>query len=192
LLAHHAHSVLERADMVRKLVGTFILLTTVAVVPVYADDREPIGDTANADQMPALFLAAAAEHAGAAAADRVAPVGAADVDWSLPPVHFGAAPRGGLLPALYVSLAGLNAVDAYTTMKGLSAGATEANPLMKAVVGNSTAFLAVKGGVTAGSILVAERLWKSNRRAQAIAVMVVTNGMMAAVAARNVSVLRQR
>jgi hypothetical protein len=89
-------------------------------------------------------------------------------------------------------LAGLNAVDAYTTMKGLSRGATEANPLMKTLTQHPAAFLAVKGGVTAGSILVAERLWRKGRRAQAVAVMVVSNGVMAAVAARNVSVLRQQ
>jgi hypothetical protein len=40
-------------------------------------------------------------------------------------------------------------------------------------------------------MLIAERLWKHNNKAGAIAVMLATNGMMATVAARNASVLRQ-
>jgi len=48
----------------------------------------------------------------------------------------------------------------------------------------------MKAGVTSGSIVLAERLWRSRRRAQAIAVMAAANGMMAAIATRNLSVLR--
>src|SRR6202011_5695761 len=105
-----------------------------------------------------------------------------DTDWSLQPVPVRpsmAPSRGNLLPALYVSLAGLNIFDAYATRAGLSHGAVEANPLMHAVAGNSAALWAVKGGATAGSIFFAERLWRQHRRAEAIAVMVVSNGVMA-------------
>jgi hypothetical protein len=117
---------------------------------------------------------------------------AADTDSTLPPVTFGHQSRGGLLPGLYVSLAGLNAFDAYTTSKGLSRGAAESNPMMRALAGNQTTLWVVKGGVTAGSIFIAERLWKKHQKGRAIAVMLATNGMMAAVSVRNASILRQQ
>jgi hypothetical protein len=161
--------------MFRTVAAALVAAFFVTAVPAAADDHD-------------VTLTAAAADSEAAPAPR--PL-AADVDWSLPAVHIGGpVRRGGLLPALYVSLAGLNAFDAYSTSVGLSRGAREANPLMQSVAGNPAALWAVKGGATDASIFVAERLWKSNRRAQAIAVMVVTNGMMAVVAARNASVLR--
>jgi hypothetical protein len=149
----------------------------------------------------ALFVTAApaqaadAEATGSVVTAAVSPVQlASDTDWSLQPMRVGAAQkpsRGALLPALYVSLAGLNIFDAYSTTKGLSRGAVEANPLLHGVAGNSAALWAVKGGTTAASIFFAERLWRQHRRAEAIAAMVVSNGVMAGVAARNASVLRQ-
>lgn len=114
---------------------------------------------------------------------------AGDVDWSLPPVLLGGPRRGAMLPALYVGLAGLNAFDAYSTVKGLSRGATEGNPLMQPAAGSSAAMWAIKGGVTAGSIAVAERLWRQNRRGAAITMMVVSNVIVATAAARNVQIL---
>jgi hypothetical protein len=168
-----------------RMTAAVVLLTVAAnVVPASAADN----DVAIAAAAAATVAADDAARAARAAA-AVRPL-ATDVDWSLPAVQFGApARRGRVLPALYVSLAGLNAFDAYSTSAGLSRGAREANPLMKSVAGNPAALWAVKGGATAASILVAERLWKQNKRGQAIAVMVVTNGMMAVVAARNASVL---
>ena len=100
--------------------------------------------------------------------------------------------RGGLLPSLYVSLAGLNAFDAVTTLKGVSKGATEANALMRGAAGSPAAMWAIKGGVTAGSILMAEKMWRSGHRMQAIGMMVASNAVMAAVGARNASVLRNQ
>jgi hypothetical protein len=169
------------------------ILASLAAPPVAAgDDRA----AASVDEGQAPAITANAARKFMVLSEPLAEVPAAgpaaDVADAPIPLPFAPAHRGAALPSLYVSLAGLNAVDAYTTMKGLSGGATEANPLMKTITKNPAAFLAVKGGVTAGSILVAERLWRKGRRAQAIAVMVVSNGVMAAVAARNVSVLRQQ
>ncbi len=118
------------------------------------------------------------------------------IDWTVPAVHFGtrseSRARGSLLPALYVSLAALNAFDAYSTSTALSRGAAEANPLMRGIAGNNAALWAVKGSVTAGTVIIAERLWRKRRRAEAIAVMLVSNGVMSAVAAQNASVLRRQ
>jgi hypothetical protein len=126
-----------------------------------------------------LFMASAA----------AAPMLAADIDWSLAPVHVGSPARGRILPALYVGLAGLNAFDAYSTLKGVKAGVgTESNPLLRGAANNPVALWAIKGGVTVGSVVFAERLWRAHRRTEAIAMMVVSNGVMAAVAAHNASI----
>ena len=61
---------------------------------------------------------------------------------------------------------------------------------MRLASGTPAAVWAVKAGATAASIFAAERLWHQHRRAEAIAVMIATNGLMAAVAAHNASVLR--
>ncbi len=74
-------------------------------------------------------------------------------------------------------------------MKGLQSGAVEANGVMKGITGSPVVFWAVKGAVTAASIVAAERLWKDHRRGAAIATMLATNGVMAIVAVRNASVL---
>ena len=63
---------------------------------------------------------------------------------------------------------------------------------MRGIAGNSAALWAVKGGVTAVSIVVAERMWRRNHRAQAIATTIIANGLMAVVAARNATVVRQQ
>jgi hypothetical protein len=136
---------------------------------------------------------AAAEPAPAPVANSVADTLAADTDWSLPAAKLGSVSnvesRGALLPGLYVSLAALNAYDAYSTHKGLAAGAVEQNAAMQAVVGHSSSLIAVKAAVTVGTVVVAERLWKSHHKGQAIAMMVISNGIMSAVALHNNSVL---
>jgi hypothetical protein len=128
----------------------------------------------------------------AAAADPGVARLATDTDWSMPAVHLTSAPggsRGAVLPSLYVSLASLNLYDAYTTHAGLSQGAVESNPAARGFVGSSTGFLVIKGAATASSIFLAERLWHQRHRGQAVALMVISNGMMAVVAAHNSSVL---
>ena len=64
--------------------------------------------------------------------------------------------------------------------------------LLTRVAANQPALWAVKGATTFVSIFLAERLWRDHRRGQAIAVMVMTNAVMAAVAVSNASVLRNQ
>jgi hypothetical protein len=97
--------------------------------------------------------------------------------------------RPTLLPALYATSAALQGYDAYSTLSALKNGAREANPLMKGIVKNPAAFVAMKAGVTTASIMAAERLWKGNHRMGAIGLMVASNVMMGMVAARNSQVL---
>lgn len=98
--------------------------------------------------------------------------------------------RGSALPSLYVSLIGLQAYDGYSTSRGLNHGAVESNGFMSGLASHPGALWAAKGGAAFVSIYTAERLWRQHRRGQAIALMVVSNGFMAAVAASNASVLR--
>jgi hypothetical protein len=106
------------------------------------------------------------------------------------PVRVGSASRGPVLPAMYVSLIGLQAYDGYSTTQGLSHGAVESNSFMSAVVNHPASLWAVKGGAAFASIYMAERLWRQHRRGQAIALMVATNVVMASVAVSNASILR--
>ena len=95
------------------------------------------------------------------------------------------------LPILYGSSAFLNAYDAYLTLTGLEAGASEANPFMKPITDKPAAFIAVKAGLTAASIVGAEQLWKDHHRKSAVAVMVLSNAIMVAIAAQNTSVVQR-
>jgi hypothetical protein len=149
-----------------------------------------VSTTLTFSSTPAAAADGASDAAAAAGSVAVAvPALAADVDWALPAVHVPQSSRGSVLPALYIGVAGLQVYDGYSTLTGFKRGAIETNAVMKNVAGNPAAMLAVKGGVTAASIFMAERLWKQNRRTAAIVTMIATNGLMAAVAARNASVL---
>lgn len=158
--------------MVRTAALALVGLISVGIASTFAADRE----------------ADAAARTGAADTGSTSLAG--DTDWSLPPVQVGTSSRPAALLALYVSYAALQGFDAYTTLHEAQFGAREANPLMSGVAGNSAAMWAVKGGVTVASIYLAERLWHQHRRGQAIALMVASNGVMAAVAAHNLSVMR--
>ena len=99
--------------------------------------------------------------------------------------------RPGLLPGLYAGSALLQGYDTWSTLTALKSGAREANPLMRGITKSPAAFVALKAGVTMASIMSAERMWKDNHRVAAVMMMVVSNGMMAAVAAHNASVLNR-
>ena len=168
-----------------------LMLTLLAAIPAAAAGHETgsVEPESQAAVGASPFVAAAmsAKKTSITSAESVA----VDIDWSRPPVKAGLR-RGAALPMLYVSLTGLNAYDAYSTTSGISKGASESNPLMRGAARNPAAIWAIKAGVTAGTITMAERLWRSDKRVQAVTVMIISNGMMAAVAARNASVLRTR
>jgi len=123
----------------------------------------------------------------AAPAVVIEPASLAQVASALPPVQI-VRRRPIVLPVLYVSLVALHGLDGYTTTSGLSRGAREANPMMSGAAQHPAALWAVKAASAAGSVWLAERMWKSNR-VGAIVTMVVANGVVASVTARNVSVL---
>ena len=115
----------------------------------------------------------------------IAPVNV-DVPGAESPARFDQRP---VLTMLSASMAGLQAYDAYSTLTALKRGGGESNPLMQGILGHPAVFIGVKAGLTAASIYAAERLWREHHRGTAIALMAVTNGIMAAVAVNNASVL---
>jgi hypothetical protein len=92
--------------------------------------------------------------------------------------------RPAMLPALYATLGAMQALDVYSTRRAMSAGAYEANPLMRKASGNTGAMLAVKAASTAATVFFTERAWKKNKKG-AVILMLAVNGAMAAVTVRN-------
>jgi len=92
--------------------------------------------------------------------------------------------RPAPLVGLYVSLAGMHALDVVSTRKALAAGATEANPMMAPFARSPLALAAVKAGVFGATIFATEQLWKSNRKA-AVLTMIAVNATCGAIAAHN-------
>jgi len=95
--------------------------------------------------------------------------------------------RPSVLPALYVATAVTQALDAHSTLLALRAGAQEANPFMRGTTTRPGAFLALKAGTAAGTILLAEKLWSRNRGG-AIAAMVALNAVTSVIVAHNYAV----
>lgn len=100
--------------------------------------------------------------------------------------------RPAILPPLYIGLSALQVYDGYTTIRGVREGNRETNPLVGGLAERPVALWSLKVGTTALSIYLAEQQWRQHHRKQAILTMVVANGVMAAVAARNASRLSAR
>jgi len=146
-----------------------------------------------------LFLAgpagaAAQEHAASALPVAVTPAIAAQPAPAISRqirTAVEASQRPRVLPALYVGAAALQGYDAYSTLAAIERGGVEANPLMRSIVENPALFIGVKAGVAAGSIYAAERLWRTNRKIAAVALMVASNSFMTYVAVRNTATLNR-
>jgi len=88
------------------------------------------------------------------------------------------------LTSLQVSFVALEALDVFSTMRGMRHGHTEANPLMRGVAGNPMAMATVKAGAAASTILLVRQVGRKNRVA-AIAMMAAMNTALSVVVARN-------
>jgi hypothetical protein len=163
--------------MIRRAAALVVIVSLLGT-PVFASDATSAAKAAVSS--PALAADVASEEPDVPQAGRLA---------ALAPIQIGAPSRGAVLPLLYASYAGLQAFDATSTLRGVKLGAQEANPLMSGLSGNPAGMWALKAGLTAASIVASEHLWKQHRRGEAIALMVVANGIMAGVAARNAAVV---
>jgi hypothetical protein len=152
-----------------------LVVVSLLATPTFASD--PIGPSKSpADEPPAQVITRTT-------------VATPTVEVVRMPSDFEAPSRGVTLPILYSSFAVLQGYDAVTTLRGVGIGGVEVNPMMAGPSRNAAAMWAIKGGVTAAAIVASERLWRSHRRAQAIAMMAIANGVMAGVAMRNASVM---
>jgi hypothetical protein len=84
-------------------------------------------------------------------------------------------PRPAPLVPLYMTFAALQVLDIDSTVEALDRGYRESNPLMQPVSGNRGAMLAVKAGVTLGTIMLVERVWKGRHRRAAVLTMIGVN-----------------
>jgi hypothetical protein len=164
----------ERTMMPLRTILPLVVVSLLAT-PAFASD--PIGPSKSADDAPPAQVTASAI------------VTMPTIEVVRMPANFEAPSRGVALPILYGSYAVLQGYDAVNTLRGVGFGGVEANPMMAGPSRNAAAMWAIKGGVTAASIVASERLWRSHRRAEAIAVMAIANGVMAGVALHNASVL---
>lgn len=89
---------------------------------------------------------------------------------------------------MYVSFALLQVADTGTTLASLRLGAREGNPFIYRVARNPAALIALKGGVTVGTIYTMERLRLKNPVAAAVA-MAAVNSTLAVVAVNNARVM---
>lgn len=138
----------------------FISLFIVLPSPAFAADRPSPDATANA---PTVSVSASVVTAVERTTSRPAP----------------------LVP-LYVLSAGLHAYDGYSTLRSLQTGVgVEANPLMQQIAGNPAALVGAKVLMAATTVASAESLWRRGHPRQAVVLMLVSNGIMAAVCAHN-------
>ena len=133
-----------------------------------------------------LTSRAAAEEAATPTSTQDQTVPRIEITMPLPPS------RPAALIPMYVALGGLQAFDGYATIHGVRWGGAEQNPLVGGFAARPAAFWAIKGVSTLTTIYFAERLWRDGHKSQAIVTMVVANGVMGVVAARNASFLRSR
>lgn len=170
------------------VVASAAFLTLGVVAPAQAQELIAANAVANTVLFPVTPLAPA-PVALAAEAGVTAATAEGEQAASIPRSDFGSrGKRPMLLPAMYVAQGALQALDMQSTYAAINRGAVEANPLMKGVVGNKGAMMAVKAGVAASTIFLAERMWKRGNRVGAIATMLIANGVTAAVVANNYKV----
>jgi hypothetical protein len=98
--------------------------------------------------------------------------------------------RPAILPALYVTLGAMQALDIYSTRAAVQAGAREANAAAAPFTGSAASMLGMKAATTAGTIFFAERMWKKNK-VGAVIMLVAINGATAAVSMRNMRNAKQ-
>jgi hypothetical protein len=100
--------------------------------------------------------------------------------------------RPAALVPLYAGLSVLQGYDGYSTIRGVRDGLAETNPLVGGLASRPALLWSLKAGSTAASIYLAEQYWRDHHPKKAIVSMIVANGLMAAVAARNASLLKSR
>ena len=170
------------------LLAIAAVTATLGAAPAHAQDFMAVNAMATPVLFPVAPVVPATVSLPAAPAEQTAPraevQGPTFVRASFTPTP----QRPPVLPAMYAAQIALQALDVHSTYSAIDKGAQEANPLMKGVVENKGAMLAVKAGVAAGTIFLAEKMWKRGSRTGAIVTMLVVNSVTAMVVANNYKV----
>ena len=95
----------------------------------------------------------------------------------------------GILVPLYVSFAALQALDAHSTSRAIHRGAVEQNPMLRSFASNPAALFAVKAGVAASTIVIADKM-RHRSRVGAIVLMAGLNSLYATIVAHNYAAVR--
>jgi hypothetical protein len=94
------------------------------------------------------------------------------------------AQRPAALVPLYISFAGLQALDVHSTLAAVNAGGRELNPIVRSTVDAPVGMFLLKSGAAAGVVFVSEKLWRRNRTA-AVLTMIGLNSAYLTIAANN-------
>jgi hypothetical protein len=92
---------------------------------------------------------------------------------------------------LYTSFGLLQALDAHSTSRALASGAAEANTFMSGIAHRPIVLMGAKTAVTAGTLVLMERLRKRHPKA-ALVTMMVMNSAYAVIVVRNSRVAHQK
>lgn len=99
--------------------------------------------------------------------------------------------RPAALVPLYLTFAGLQALDAHSTWRAVGGGGSEANPVVRSTLHNPTSLVVMKSATAAGVVLLTEKLWRRNRTAAVIS-MIAINSAYVTIAAHNYGTARRR
>ena len=140
----------------RLLVAAFLVIgSLVGFSSAHADERADNTAVLNQANLAALMQPVALAEASAFPVKLVAPRPKLNVD------GHQAAKIG--MGAVYASTVMMHILDIDSTTKALKRGAVEANPLMRGVVSNRTAFIATKAAIATASLYATHRMAKSNK-----------------------------
>jgi hypothetical protein len=90
---------------------------------------------------------------------------------------------------LYVSFGALQMLDAHSTLRAVGAGGVEQNPLLRGVANHPAALVAIKAGVAASTIMLAEKV-RGRSRVGAIVLMAALNSAYTAIVVHNYRTVR--
>jgi len=113
----------------------------------------------------------------------------ATAETALPPAPAATRSSRGVLIPLYASFAALQALDAHSTSRGIHRGAVEQNPMLLSIADNPAALFAVKAGVAASTIVIADKV-RNRSRVGAIVLMAGLNSLYATIVVHNYAAVR--
>lgn len=155
----------------RSLLPLIVLTLALALIPTMVSAQDPVTPSPGASPLDLVRPPPAIAETAA----RLAPAATSS--------------RRGVLVPLYASFAALQVLDAHSTLRGIHRGAVEQNPMMRSVAGNPAALFAVKAGVAASTIVIADRM-RHRSRVGAIVLMAGLNSLYATVVAHNYKAVR--